>query len=372
MLLVAAIAALVAAPAALAAPTGTAVPFTATQGVQFTATTAHFSEIDDHNRDGLPAATVDWGDGTQSAGTVTVAGAQMYDVIGTHMYASFGTFQVTTTLLWHGADMPQQTVAAGPSTVVSGIAPIPTTIDANIGQPFSGAVGEFRDDRPGATSDSTQYKATIDWGDGTAQTPGTVNLVAGTTFRVLSAHAWPSAGSFTVRVMVTGPNAGATTVFSTATVAGNPSAGFTVSPRPCANIPTTFSDSTTASPGAPIVDHKWLLDDPSAFGSPNGGKPYDTGASPVFQHTFGYSSVSLAVGSDGQPPPDLPVQLFRNPVNVTMTVSAPPLQTLWPSTIANPTAPATQRRRTRKNKASAAKPALNCCAPAAPRSRKNA
>lgn len=121
--------------------------------------------------------------------------------------------------------------------------------------------------------------------------------------------------------MVTGPNAGATTVQSTATVAGNPSAAFTVSSRPCANIPTTFTDSTVASPGAPIVDHQWVIDDPSAFGSPSGGKPYGTGVTPRLALTFGYSSVSLGVGSDNQPPPELALQLFRKPVNVTMTIT---------------------------------------------------
>ena len=308
---------------ASAAANGTAVAFSATQGVEFTGTVAQFSEIDDHLLDTGPSATIDWGDGTSSSGTVSGSReTQAYAVAGTHTYAGFGSFQVTVTLLWHDFDMPRQTVAAGPTaTVASGLSPIPVAITTSIGQAFSGTVGQFRDDRTGATGDRTRYAASIDWGDGTPRTGGEIDLVAGTTFRVVSGHRWSIAGrSIPVRVFITSVDAAATTIPSTALVAGDPAPAIGLPTRPCANIPLEFRSVTTASPGAPIVDHQWTLSDPSAFAPPNGGRPFDTGSTETFTFTFGYSSLEFLVGSAEESSPPTPTRLFRKPVGVTLRV----------------------------------------------------
>src|SRR4051794_26517525 len=119
--------AVLALPAAASADTGTTVPLSATQGKTLDGTVANFSEVDDHYFDTGPSALIKWGDGTSSVGKVSGdRQAQKWSVAGTHVYAKAGNFQVVVTLQWHDAEMPRETVAAGPISVASGLAPIGT------------------------------------------------------------------------------------------------------------------------------------------------------------------------------------------------------------------------------------------------------
>jgi hypothetical protein len=316
--------AVLALPAAASADgTGTTVPLSATQGKQFDGTVANFSEIDDHYFDTGPSALIQWGDGTSSVGRVSGdREAQKWSVAGSHTYTKAGNFQVVVTLNWHDANMPRETVAAGPIAVASGLAPIGTTIRTPLGAPFSGDVGSFRDDRTGATGDRTKFTAKVDWGDGTAPTPAEIEGAGGTTFRLVSGHSYAQAGYYTARATVTSTDGTATTVVETSViVTGDPKPDFTTNGRPCANMPVVLQSTTAASPGAEIVNHTWKIDDPSAFGQPNGGKPFDTGSNPSLTYTFGYTSVEMGLGTDDMPPPTLPLRLHRNPVTVTLTTT---------------------------------------------------
>ncbi len=71
---------------------------TATHGTLFTGAVATFT-------DGTPAAkvsdfsaSINWGDGSKSAGTVTGANGGPFTVSGSHTYATTGTFNLTVTL----------------------------------------------------------------------------------------------------------------------------------------------------------------------------------------------------------------------------------------------------------------------------------
>ncbi len=301
----------------MAAPNGSVVPFPATQGVAFAGTVAAFAEID-HRLEDPPAATIEWGDGASSSGTV-VAGAasRTYRVDGTHVYGAFGTFQVTVRLLWHDAEGPRTTTASGPAaTVASGLAPIPASIETSFGAAFAGVVGQFRDDRSSPGGAREDYAASIDWGDGTPRTPGEIDLVSGRTFRVVSGHRWAVAGArLPVRVFVTGVGGAATVVESAARIAGDPRPAITISTRPCANVPIAFRAVTATSPGAPVAVHEWTIEDPSAFGAPNRGWPVNTGSEPEFPWTFGYSSLEYRLSE----PPAL-TRLFRRPAIVRLRV----------------------------------------------------
>jgi hypothetical protein len=316
--------ALLALPSAASADgTGTTVALSATQGKLFDGPVANFSEIDDRNYDSGPSATIEWGDGTSSFGRVTGdRQAQKWSVAGSHVYTKAGNFQVVVTLEWHDANQPRKTVAAGPISVASGLAPIGTTVRTPFGKPFAGDIGSFRDDR-GGQPDRTKFSAKVDWGDGTAPTPAEIEGAGGTTFRLVSGHAYAQAGYYTVKATVTSTDgAAATVVETTMIVTGDPKPSFTTNGAPCANVPVTFSSTTATSPGSPIVNYTWKIEDPtSAFGQPNGGKPFDTLAKDSLTHTFVYSSVEMALGTGDTPPPSLPLRLHRNPVNVTLTVT---------------------------------------------------
>jgi Bacterial Ig-like domain (group 3) len=86
------------------------------------------------------------------------------------------------------------------------------------------SVATFTDANPG--TQPSDYTATIDWGDGTTPTAGTVQAVSGGGFRVVGTHTYAAAGTFSVHVTVNdinaagpfNPNPASASVTGTATV----------------------------------------------------------------------------------------------------------------------------------------------------------
>ena len=71
----------------------------ATSGVEFAGVVADFSTADTTAVARNFTATIDWGDGTTSAGTVATTGNGTYAVNGSHTYAPSGTFPVQVTIV---------------------------------------------------------------------------------------------------------------------------------------------------------------------------------------------------------------------------------------------------------------------------------
>ena len=93
------------------------------------------------------------------------------------------------------------------------------SISSVISVPFSATVATFTDDNAAATPGD--FTATIDWGDGTPLTFGTITLPGGpgTPFFVTAGHTYALGGTFTVTVkIVDGPGTGTATVTDTVTV----------------------------------------------------------------------------------------------------------------------------------------------------------
>ena len=79
------------------------VTFTATTAATFTGTVATFTDADPLDTAGKYTATIEWGDGATSAGTVSAnSGASGFVVTGSHAYASPGTDSVTVVILDSG------------------------------------------------------------------------------------------------------------------------------------------------------------------------------------------------------------------------------------------------------------------------------
>ncbi|HEY2019364.1 MAG TPA: hypothetical protein VGH38_37910, partial [Bryobacteraceae bacterium] len=141
-------------------------------------------------------ATINWGDGTTSAGTIT--GGPTFTVAGTHTYAAGGTFTVAVTI---------NDVAPGVgTTTVTDTASQLATVIAGTAQNFSFTVGTaltnqvvatFTDSNPAAVAGN--FIATINWGDGTTSA-GTIT--GGPTFTVTGTHTYAAGGTFTVAVTI--------------------------------------------------------------------------------------------------------------------------------------------------------------------------
>ena len=180
----------------------------ANAGIAYSGVVATFSDGDPFDTLVDYAATINWGDGTTSTGTVGVDPAGGYEVIGSKTYASTGSYAVTVTI----ADV------AGASAVVddsAGVTAAPlytsaTNIDAVDGNAFSGIVATFTDGDPLDTIGD--YAAVISWGDGSSS----VGIIAANPtggYEVVASKTYTGTGSFAVTVAI-GDVAGARSVES--------------------------------------------------------------------------------------------------------------------------------------------------------------
>jgi hypothetical protein len=204
--------------------TGTGTSFTATEGLAFSGMVATFTDTNPANTALGFAATIDWGDGTTSAGTV-VEQAGVYLVLGSHTYGDEGSFTATVTVTDPGAGTAtasaQSTATVAEGDVLTGT---PWTITAPPNKTFGITVATFTDaNTANAPSDFT---ATIDWGDGTTS----AGIVGGGTagkYTVKGSHDYTSSGTFAVNVTLMDDDAGTAT--ATAGSSANIAPGNTVS-----------------------------------------------------------------------------------------------------------------------------------------------
>jgi Domain of unknown function (DUF4114)/PKD domain len=164
-------------------------------------------------------ATIDWGDGTTSPGTVvTTPGGPGVPTTGTvqggHSYTTPGDHTVTVRVHdGSGQDGTDTLVVRDPAPTLS---PVPD-MAGDEGSPISLPAVAFS--YPGFPTDGVPatFTATIDWGDGTTS-PGVVTTAPGgpgvpTTGTVTGSHTYATFGSFpvTVRVANAGGAAGEVT-----------------------------------------------------------------------------------------------------------------------------------------------------------------
>jgi hypothetical protein len=125
-----------------------------------------------------------------------------------------------------------------------------TTINAVEGAPFSGVVATFTD--PDTTATASEYGATINWGDGSPPTIGTISGPTGGPFTVSGSHTYITEGTFTITVVITDVDNPITTAtaISTAIVADAPKTATCtnrVSSQLFAGVVASFTDANPFS-----------------------------------------------------------------------------------------------------------------------------
>ena len=192
------------------------------------------------------SASIAWGDGNTSAGTIQAQGGGSFTVSGTNTYANPGNYPITVSISDVGgasatAVSTGSRCRRGPDAAGSN-----TGFSAFQGTTFSGGVVEFTDADPNAPAGS--FTATINWGNGNI-TPGSVLQLGGGLFQVAGSNTYAQSGSFPVTVTITSVGGSSLILNTTAQVlaplqgsTGN--GGFTNNTQP------TFSG--TAQPGAVI------------------------------------------------------------------------------------------------------------------------
>jgi hypothetical protein len=189
----------------------------ATEGMTFTGAVAALGAATAGAVAGNFTATIDWGDGTSSTGTLTATGNGGFLVLGNHDYTEEGTETVTVSV----SDNSSHTVSSTASAQVAD-APLvatPISIPAQPNLTVSNLQIASVTDTGGAEA-ATNYTTTIDWGDGTTTSTGTVS-VSGNTLNIAGSHTYTMAGRYHVTVTVT-DEGGASTVVRSVVVVGNP------------------------------------------------------------------------------------------------------------------------------------------------------
>ena len=142
-------------------------------------------------------ATVNWGDGSSSAGTVSKNADGSFSVSAPgHTYAEQGKDTVTVSV----SDDGGQTTSGSHGVTVADAALSAQGKPSSVSQPhYSGTLVSFTDANPnGSTADFT---ATIDWGDGSSSA-GDVSANGSGGFDVNGSHTYASTGPYTVKVHV--------------------------------------------------------------------------------------------------------------------------------------------------------------------------
>src|SRR5205085_1129296 len=138
-------------------------------------------------------ATVAWGDGTSSAGSVAATADGRFAVSAGHTYAHAGTFTLTVVAGDTATARAVAMVDVPVDDVPLSATPAAAELGATEGQSFSAALATFTDANPAGTL--ADYTAVIDWGDG-ATSAGTLTDLGGGVFGVAGGHTYAAAGRY--------------------------------------------------------------------------------------------------------------------------------------------------------------------------------
>jgi len=203
-----------------------------------------------------PQATVNWGDGTPTVpAEIVEAGSEPYEtgtIVAAHTYADEGTYAYVATVT--DPDSGGECFVSGTAIIAdaplndtnlvqprvacdeASIFPVPVSGAPGAGVPAQGfgpgPVVYFNDTNPISTTDPMStigdFKATIDWGDGTPLTAGTINVVGGGEFEVDGSHIYADAGvnggtgTYSIQVFIADTGGSTLAVDNTAYVTDNP------------------------------------------------------------------------------------------------------------------------------------------------------
>lgn len=187
-------------------------------------------------------SSIDWGDGTQSPGTVQAAPGGGLQILGGHTYSQVRSFPVGVTI--HHLDSsgaPTGATATAPSqarVMDAALTGAPSPITAVVGVPFAGPVASFSDPNPFAVAGD--FAATIGWGDG-ATSAGTIAATP-SGFLITGSHTFAAPGQIPISVHVADSQGSTTSIQALAVVSPAPPPPRTI---------------VTLSPASPTGRHGW-------------------------------------------------------------------------------------------------------------------
>jgi Domain of unknown function (DUF4214) len=186
--------------------TGNGSNVVATRGQVFTGVVGTFTALDGTATSGEFSATINWGDGTTSPGTVAVNNNGGFEVMGTHTYATAGidSISVMVTGVATSANPSGSSVTIASQAQVHDAALMLTSVPVSVGASLTATnvtVGTFND--AGGAQAVGSYTATINWGDGRAATTGMVSANSSgsaSQFTISGSHTYATPGHYTITI----------------------------------------------------------------------------------------------------------------------------------------------------------------------------
>jgi len=188
----------------------------AVEGAGSTFTLATFTDPGGVEALGDYSATINWGDGSSSAGTIVYnASTGVFTVTGAHAYADDGSYTAGVSVAHDSAPVAGANVAVAvsdPSVLAVGGLNLAASEGAALGTPV---LATFTD--PGGAEPVGDYSAVVNWGDG-ATSAGTINYLGNGNFTVTGGHTYAEEGADIASVTIQHDGTAAVTVNSIVTV----------------------------------------------------------------------------------------------------------------------------------------------------------
>lgn len=197
------------------------------------------------------SATVDWGDGATSAGSISGSCNGGFAVQGTHTYAEGGSYTLRVPI--SGTNDSGGTATGTAAVTDAPLAGTGTAISATQGSAFGKTLGTFSDSGP--NSGRTDFTASVDWGDGSPASPGTVSGGPGAgPYTVTGSHTYFAAGTKRISLTVTDAGGATTALRSTATVGSSSLSVFGGSVVAVEGTPAALAGAAFTDPSCTATD----------------------------------------------------------------------------------------------------------------------
>jgi hypothetical protein len=189
----------------------TSTPISAVEGTAFSGQVATLHDTDTTASAGQFTASIDWGDGHTSAGTVSGSGGT-YTVSGTNTYADEGTYNAKVTIT--DTSDGQTVTVSDTATVTDAVLSATCRAAALSTQTFNGTTANLTDANAGAPS--SDFTASINWGD--SNTTSGVVSGSGGSYTVSGTHSYAATGVYTIKTSITDDGGSTASATCTTTV----------------------------------------------------------------------------------------------------------------------------------------------------------
>lgn len=194
------------------------------EDASFVAVVASFLDANPYANTNDFSASIIWGDGITSSGTIVDLGINGFAVMGSHTYTNQGLYFMTVTINdTGGSTATVDSLANTGDALLTGSG---TTIAAVQGVAFTNVVANCSDS-DASPEQGTEFDCIINWGDGQTTT-GTMSEGNEESYSVIGSHTYAQAGSYNILVTVDDPlTMESTSIRSTAVVTAPPAQNVT-------------------------------------------------------------------------------------------------------------------------------------------------